>query len=355
MNLTRTTILKLIVLLSSPLVIYALYFWFHPFIHSALPLSNIDILSPWYIWFTQPYDGIELYVMTGIVPIVFFITLLISERVYTQPQLNKIILWIIISICILWAFYLFQKNDKIDNNAIIITLLDFLISLVLFGVIKFIKTRYLYLIIFPLFILVGFFVSYGPSLYNYSFFISPANKLLQGEFPGTFYMQYNLITTILFSFFQTINMSIYEIHLFFIIVFSLWLIGLIHLSRKLFQKKSTLIFFIIAIIIIRVMPYKGCIISLPQVSPLRMELWLPLLIIVLRRGFFSIFTSISFCCYIMDDVFGFIYLCIYCCFIIAQMLKMRLKMSHVNQSLKYLVLPFLCLILHFIIFHSFSS
>jgi hypothetical protein len=156
---------------------------------------------------------------------------------------------------------------------------------------------------------VTILVASPPDLFNYGFYIAPASKLAAGERLGTFYMQYNLVGTYLFRALMGFELQAHQMQAVLSILFVVW-IGLYYrLSAQLFEDRFLRFTFMCALILVRLLGVDGSPTRDPQVSTIRLDLWVPLALVVYRFGFTSPITGIAFAiAYLADNVFGFLYL-----------------------------------------------
>ena len=357
--------LKLYILLGLSISFYLVYLFSSDFIHKT-QFSKIDLtsISPWAVHSVLICDGVELFVMTFVMPFFLLCTFLISK----SSKLENISLqkdWLFYSY-LLFPISLYVINvlakESLTIISLIVFLVGFIISYFIFHIAKqqFSKLEYIIgNVLFGVFLIVyGFFINSTASFYDYCLLIGPANKVLEGETIGKFFMLYNVITTALIACFLKFHLLIYQMHLIMIIIFAFWMFFYKKLAQTLFENKGVVYSFMITLLIIRGLAVSGGPISIPQVSPLRMDLWVPLLIIVSLVGFESIFTAIIFSVfYLFDDVFGFFYQSLYL-FSLVIIFYFKFRKSNEIQllsKLKYFIPALISLAIHFIIFNSIMS
>jgi hypothetical protein len=148
--------------------------------------------------------------------------------------------------------------------------------------------------------------------FDYGFFVGPARKLAAGESLGSFYMQYGVLGTYLFRGLVAAELRLHEMQAVLSALCVAWL-GLYYwLARKLFDDRFLRYAFVCALVVVRFLAIMGGPTMLPQVSVFRLDLWVPLALVLLRFGYASPVTGLAFCLtYLADDVFGFLYLAFY--------------------------------------------
>jgi len=329
--------------------------------------ANPDIhnINPWLSEYLKDNDGIELYVLTLAMPAYLLLGLFIVEKINFRLKYLSIIgirLFYFLLVCLFFssAFLKATHHLKIDIDNILIVFL--LVSAISISIIKLSKrslpfwSKLLLLFSFLIFLfLLGLLINSPPSIFDYSYYIGPANKIIDGEKLGTFYMQYNVFGTYLFVLMQKFDLRVHEMFVVLILIFSLWIFLYRKTALLLFQNKTYVFLFLFTLIIIRCVAISGGPVSIPQVSAIRMDLWVPVLLVLLIYGFESSVTASAFSiCYLLDDVFGFMYLTLYVLMLFMLFIKRGAGSFHFRQLL--ILLPIiLSFIIHFLVFGSISS
>lgn len=162
---------------------------------------------------------------------------------------------------------------------------------------------------------LGFFIiTIGdpPSVHDYAFFLGPANKILHGEPWGSFYQQYGLGQTLLFAGMMKLGFPLAGMQAVLALIFAFWIFLYYRLARRLFRNQALVLIFMAALILFRVLAFRYSTLSQPQTSPLRMDLWVPLLLVWARYGFASPATALAFgAVYLLDNQFGALFCGLY--------------------------------------------
>jgi len=361
-------ILKAYILLGLSLLFYITYMIFREkIIHTNLNSIDLKEISPWLIPNVLNCDGIELYIMTFTMPIFLIASyyISISSRIY---YISNIIHWMyylyaFIPLLLLFIHQYYYNLTTFSFISIIVFLLGIAISYFAFYISE-LKFSYVLLIIlniifFGFLIIFGILINNEASIYDYGFLIGPANKLLQGEKIGSFYILYNLITTFFVAVMLKMHFLLYQMQLIMIILFTCWIFLYKTLANKLFANNNIKYCFIIVLLLVRAVAIYAGPISSPNVTPLRMDLWVPLLLMLIYYGYESIFTSIIFSLfYLLDDVFGFLYLILYLFSISLIIIKNYDQIKKNQDWIKYLKLyipAIIVFIFHFGIFKTIMS
>jgi len=148
-------------------------------------------------------------------------------------------------------------------------------------------------------------ISPPPSPLDYGFFLGPAAKLLQGEALGTFYRQYGLGQTLLFAGMMKAKLSMPAMQALLGVVMAAWIFMYHRLALRLFANRVLAHLFLAGLLMLRVGGFRSPTFDAPQTSPMRLDLWVPVLLVWSRFGFASPFTSLAFAgAYLFDDLFG---------------------------------------------------
>jgi len=354
--------LKILILYGSSFLFYLFFLLFANVIHNTGSHINIKELSPWLQGYGLENDGIELYVMTLSMPIFLLIAYLISvnNRIDFFDFQN---IWIKV-LCILIPISAFGGYLLYSEPLCKMSFAYFIVAFALMFLAQFISfstwNRYVInLSVFIIVVVFGIFVNDYPSIGDYDYFLGPANKLLQGEKLGSFFMQYDLLTTLVVTLMLKMKLMIHEIHFVMIMIFALWILMYKKLATNLFENKNIVIYFIVMLLIVRGVAIMSGPLVCPQVNPMRLDLWVPLFLLMLYYDLKSILVSVVFTiAYLLDDVFGFLYLALYLfsllCIYIQSYIQTHKNPITVKSSFLFAI-PFIGLVFHLIVFKTLAS
>lgn len=339
------------------LLFYALFLAFAPYIHQQKTIDTSTI-NPWVaVWMTET-DGKEFFVMTLAFPVYLLAAYFIGTRL--QPIIgflsNKRLHYLyFITVALVFIInFIFKENVKLITILIIVLAVWILTHVILYLSTLHFSRWFVSGVLLVLLSLISLLVNTPPSIFDYGFLIGPANKILQGETPGTFYMQYNALSTFFVALLQLFKLDIHFIFAAFAFVFAIWILLYQRLVHQVFEHTKIATLFILALIIVRCFAVSDGPINQPQVSPLRMDLWVPLVLIVIRFGFQSAVTALCFSLmYLADDVFGLMYLGLYLCIWTAENIFNKNFFS--IKKLVFVIPVLLVLLIHWCLFHSISS
>lgn len=345
---------------------YLLFFVFADSIHSIGLNNNIQNITPWLRHWMEENDGIELYVMMLAMPVYLVVGYLISKNnnITLGFPNNKWIpvIYVAVIAVIFSVNYLITDHPQYFKHIGIIFFVVSGLSVTSVKLSQLVLSGWSRILLLLLFFIVlsatVLLISNSASVFDCGFYIGPANKILAGENLGSFYMQYNMLGTLLFVLMQKSGLQLHEMLLVLVFIFSFWIYLYQRAAVALFNNRSFVFLFLVALILVRCLAIWGGPVSIPQVSPIRMDLWVPLIIVLMRFGFNSIFTASAFSiCYLADDVFGFMYMVLYAVnFIVINLTLFKEDyLKFVRTTIIYLIPVMIVLILHFLIFGSISS
>jgi hypothetical protein len=345
---------------------YLLFYFFSVTIHHSGINSDISNLTPWIKNSLAENDGIELYLMTLVMPVYIALGYLITKYVTLNFDLlsgNKVPFFYVVLTAIIFAVNFFvTEHPKYIEQLLIFFFASLIVSFLTIKLSELELSKGFKILFFflsvTLLTVLGLLINNPPSIFDFAYYIGPANKILEGEKLGTFYTQYNLIGTSLFVLMQKFNLQIHQMYLVLVLIFSVWIFLYQKIASVLFQNRNYVFLFLLTLIIVRCLSISGGPVSIPQVSPIRMDLWVPLLMILLRYNFNSIVTASAFSIfYLADDVFGLMYLALYLfVFIIINISGFIKSKSSLSLKILSTFLPVIFAVsIHFLIFGSISS
>ena len=142
---------------------------------------------------------------------------------------------------------------------------------------------------------------------DYSYYIGPALKHLQGSRLGSFYMQYDLLGTLLFEGLMTLRLQLHQMQLVLALLLAAWFGLYWLLIRRLFRHRTIGLMLFVALVIVRFLNISYHPAFVPQVLPHRLDMWVVLVLLASHWGLDSIKTSLAFAAaYAFDSTFGFL-------------------------------------------------
>jgi hypothetical protein len=142
---------------------------------------------------------------------------------------------------------------------------------------------------------------------DYSYYIGPALKHIQGSRIGSFYMQYDLLGTMLFEGLMRLRLQLHQMQLVMALMLAAWYGLYWLLIRRLFRNRSIGLMLFLALVVVRFLNIHDHPAFVPQVLPHRMDMWVLLVLLASHWGLNSLKTSVVFAAsYALDSTFGFL-------------------------------------------------
>jgi hypothetical protein len=159
---------------------------------------------------------------------------------------------------------------------------------------------------------------------DYSYYIGPALKHIQGNRIGSFYMQYDLLGTLLFEGLMRLRLQLHQMQFVMALLLSAWYGLYWLLIRLLFRRRSIGVMLFVALIVVRFLNIRDHPAFVPQVLPHRLDMWVLLVLLASRWRLDSLKTSLAFATsYALDSTFGFLAAGVYAAALFAHSLDRR--------------------------------
>lgn len=274
---------------------YYCYYLMAPWIWSLnIPFRPEDI-TPWILSWTAEHDGAEIYALY-VLMFLNIVTAFVLSRFIVRLE-GKLVQWIIVALfvavsclyCVSIGF-IPPLNTFQDTPLFVVIRQSLLIMAVVFSLLVLLdylhrrSFRWGLLTVAIILAPVSFIATSPISWMDYSYIFAPALRLLNGAAISDIYFQYDLLPSLLaagwmklgldLNSFQVIGQAAYFIAIFCVFIF----------SGKLFQNRELSLFLLAALVLGRMYASPWDVVSYFQVTPLRLELWLPLLAVVYWRG-----------------------------------------------------------------------
>ncbi len=268
-------------------VFYALSEWIWSFGHVNIPGTEF---TPRIREFINEYDGIESIVLYSMMFIAIFLTTFFVWLL-TKLTTNKIINWVLSGILIVVAgYYLFcigfnPPGQNINTVDISLPIILVAVSVGLYLLYK--KKKILSQVIMMVIIAFAGIISIGlTSPVDLSYVLAPALRLVHGYKFHDIYFQYDLFLSLLAYAWMKLNFTVEGFAYLGQFSYFLLFIGLFFFSDKFFKSRGLPVLFILSLILIRLF------LEIPgnetyfQVAPIRLDLWLILLLLVYKKGIY---------------------------------------------------------------------
>ena len=311
-------ILKMTVLVTAVAgFLYFGYFQLAPWIWSQnLVVDSADI-PPWYIAEMAERDGIEVYALYALMFLNLFAAFALTY------QWNKLVgrakYLLILPVMVAAAFLASigfhpPVNTLAARAAPDIFAQSFwvmVVALPLIALLYYLQQRSTFwvLTIAALLLIPVCFISTAPiEWYDYAYILAPALALFHGAKISEIYFQYDLLLSLIGLAWMKLRLDVNSFQIVAQIAYYLLLLGAFVFSRRWFLDKRLSIFLLIALVLVRIYAGPGDVIHSFQVTPLRLDLWLILLMLVFFKGPYH--WSVGLFCGLMlllHNNFGIIY------------------------------------------------
>jgi hypothetical protein len=270
---------------------YLTFYCFASFIHSFNLKISLTELTPVIQKSVHEHDGIESYILFISVNL-FLLAGLIIYRINFQQSFATIKKPLIIASIVGTVIFLNMVRilpPETDFEGIDFIQIGLQLAVVLL-IIKFLnavnkKDYRLFVIAFSLLMIPVCFIQYEPiSIFDYEFILTPSLKIIEGIPLREIYMQYDLFLSLIVCAWMKLQPDLTYLHLIGQLGYFLFFISLLVFSNKFFTNKHLIVYFIITVVLFRVYTLAHAPVTILQVTPLRLDLWLPLLFIAYWAG-----------------------------------------------------------------------
>ena len=276
-------------------VIYYCYYLLAPWIWSQNISYKPEDITPWIFGPAQEHDGVEIYALYIMVFVnsaaAFILSGFVSRISRISVRCSIVILCAVVS-CIYCATIGFNPPmnsfqgaplpDTILKSLSIMAVVFALIALLYYLLRCFPRWR---LGMAALVLLPVCFIATSPiSWFDYAYVFSPALRLLDGAAIRDIYFQYDLLPSLLAAGWMKLGLDLNAFQILGQAAYFNVIFGVFIFSGKLFQKKELPVFLLAALVLGRIYASPWDVVMCFQVTPLRLDLWFPLLVVVYRRG-----------------------------------------------------------------------
>ncbi|HEV8284539.1 MAG TPA: LamG domain-containing protein [Chitinophagaceae bacterium] len=166
-------------------------------------------------------------------------------------------------------------------------------ALIIFGIallsflLFFLYTKYKVVVKLVVFLLIAFtslVLAYPTSLTDLSYILAPASRLANGIKTSNIYFQYDMFLSILGWCWLKLNLGLEWFSYLAQLSFLLFFIGCFIFSDHFFKTKGLSVLFILALLLVRYYAVRESGFSVFQTAPLRLDLWLILLLVIYFKG-----------------------------------------------------------------------
>lgn len=278
-------------------IFYYCYYLLAPWIWSQNIPYHPDDITPWVLGPASEHDGIEIYALYILVFVNSITALFFSGlvRIISGMYMRRILVALCAAVgCIYCAtidfippMNSFQTTSFSSLILISLSIMTVVFSLVALLHFLYMRSPYWSLAMAALVLVPVCFIATSPiSWLDYTYIFSPALRLLKGFAIRDIYFQYDLLPSLLAAVWMKLDLDLNTFQVLGQAAYYLIILGVFIFSGKLFQKKELSIFLLAAIVLGRIYASPWDPVVCFQVTPFRLDLWFPLLIVVYCRGAF---------------------------------------------------------------------
>ena len=276
---------------SSIFILHYVFFLASHFVWSIGTSFPTMDYTPWTRNAVSEHDGIEVFVLYGLVllhlAVVFFLNFFWEKL--TVPFWRRF--FIIVSL-IMTAWFIAVIGFNLPMAQILPWQLAMMVAALsgLFVLCLFLLERFKFLFYIVLFVFLAWvcFIPTSPQILflDYAYILAPAYRLINGFSITESYSQYDYFMTYLAACWMKCNGSPYYFYIVLIQVpYFIFFFGMYFLARKLFLNSMFALPMLVVLVIIKIYGnLASSLILCPQVSPLRLDLWVVLLALVFWKG-----------------------------------------------------------------------
>ena len=276
-------------------VIYYCYYLLAPWIWNQNIPYNPEDITPWITGPAQEHDGVEIYALYIMVFVnsttAFILSCFVRQISRTSVRRSIVILSAVVS-CIYCATIGFippmnSFHGTPLNDTILKSLSIMAVVIPLGTLINYLNNHFprwspalVALALTPV-----CFVSTAPiSMLDYAYIFSPAMRLLNGAAIRDIYFQYDLLPSLLAAAWMNLGFDLNTFQILGQAAYFIIIVGVFIFSEKLFLKKGLSVLLLVALVLGRIYASPWDAVLCFQVTPLRLDLWFPLLVVVFLRG-----------------------------------------------------------------------
>jgi len=270
------------------LILYLLFFAIQPWALAQNPHIPAYEFAVGIRASTFEHDGSESFVMYFLMFAAIFFSVLITPLLMKMRKSANVYVGLMVVLFLMMGYFFFKTGfyppfPTIDDQHVF---LPFLLGLLAFGLYFLYQRSKLAVTIFAVLLSAycGLIVMAPTSMVDLMYMVAPGLRLYHGAKVPEIYFQYDLMLSYLFYFWMKLKWSLDWFPYVGTVSFFLFFVGSYFFSDRFFKTKGLSAMTLIAIILIRlyVQNYDNPVIL--QVSPLRLDLWLILLLVANWKG-----------------------------------------------------------------------
>jgi hypothetical protein len=275
-------------------LLYFGYFQLAPWIWSQnLPFRPGEI-ALWQLPWMDDRDGIELYALYALMFIDLFFVYMLScgvRRLEGRPARYFLVLPVVVACAFIVSIGFHPPMNTIAGRTVqdifARSLSVMAVILPIIALLYYLQQRSTYwtLGVAALLLVPVCFISTAPiEWYDYSFILAPALRLFHGAGVSEIYFQYDLLLSLIGLAWMKLRLDLNSFQVVGQGAYYLLLLGTFAFSRRWFLDKRLPVFLLIALVLVRIYAGPGDAVHSFQLTPLRLDMWVILLMLVYFKG-----------------------------------------------------------------------
>lgn len=299
------------------LTLYCFFYAIAGYVRKLNQVIDPNLLSPpLRAWYLLPRDGMEPWTLYIIMTVLVLITLLIA-RVQWKPEyikiFSKISTYLILPILILSMIVRVPPVANIMTSEInIITMVLYIGMIAVITLISRYSVNFFKIIVIATIMVLCITTTSSLSKFDYNFILIPALKIFNGAALHSTYFQYDLLLSLIVLPFLWCDIDPYLVQIVFQLSYFIFFLAIYKFSKSFFNRKDLALFLLIGVIVCRFYAIQYDPTFAFQLTPLRLDLWLILIILAWRFGVYHWTVGLSIATLvIIHRNFGTIYFAAY--------------------------------------------
>jgi hypothetical protein len=289
------SLLELVVLATAVAgLLYFGYFLLAPWIWNQNVQLRPGEVMPWLNQYIYERDGIELYALyvLMLLNLPFVYSLSYEWNRFTRGPANYLLALALVVACVFIGFIGFHPPmSNIADHAIPDILAhSFTVMAVILPIVLLLyriqQYSFKWTLAASLILLIPIcFISTEPlSWLDYGYILAPALRLFHGVNVSEIYFQYDLMLSLIGLAWMKLGLDLNSFQIVGQCAYYLFLLSVFTFSRRWFLDKRLSVFLLVALVLVRIYAGPNDVIKHFQVTPLRLDLWLILLVLVYFKG-----------------------------------------------------------------------
>ncbi len=313
-----SNIIILLASITATLIIYLIFFTFSNKIWATYALIDPALLAP-HVRSWIEHDGIEAYVLYFLVMFSFAVTFILLWFYSYSYQLKiGATRWLNYCIKILFLLCAFTFISLIGFHPPMAEIaygknmwfIEIFMLLCLWSILKisYLSLSRTIIILLLALLPICFVATSSISMFDYGFIFSPAGRLLHGFSLSDIYFQYDLLLSFLAAAWMKLHLHLEDFRIMGQLSIYMLIIVEFLYARDLFISKKLSYYLLLSLILTKVYIIFIDPTQLFQLTPLRLDWWIVLVLIVMKRGIYSIFLGMALATLlVIHRNFGFLY------------------------------------------------